>query len=142
MRRLLTRLLAIIPSMTVAVVLGRAGIDTLLVASQVVLSIVLPFIVFPLLYCTASRTIMSVRKTPLAERPDLSAGTLTVVELPSPQQSRPTTSRGLESGDEALGEVVDYSNSKLTIGVGAVIWLVVVAANLYVIVELGLGNGE
>ncbi|EEB93577.1 hypothetical protein MPER_07741, partial [Moniliophthora perniciosa FA553] len=36
-RRLLTRLLAVIPSMVVAIAIGRKGIDTLLVLSQVVL---------------------------------------------------------------------------------------------------------
>jgi metal iron transporter len=36
-------------------------------------------------------------------------------------------------------EVVDYSNNKLTIAVGAAIWLVVVAANVYVLIDLGRG---
>ncbi len=40
-RRLITRLLSLVPALTVAIAIGRSGIDTLLVASQVVLSIVL-----------------------------------------------------------------------------------------------------
>ena len=40
---------------------GRSGIDTMLIASQVVLSIVLPFIIFPLIWLTSSRTVMRVR---------------------------------------------------------------------------------
>uniref|UniRef100_A0A0W0FN74 Uncharacterized protein n=1 Tax=Moniliophthora roreri TaxID=221103 RepID=A0A0W0FN74_MONRR len=60
-RRLLTRLLAVIPSMAVAIAMGRAGIDMLLVLSQVVLSIVLPFITLPLIYVTSSKELMSVR---------------------------------------------------------------------------------
>ncbi|KAK7034512.1 Manganese transporter smf1 [Paramarasmius palmivorus] len=60
-RRLLTRLLAVIPSMVVAIAMGRRGIDTLLVASQVVLSIVLPFVTFPLIYITSSKKLMSVK---------------------------------------------------------------------------------
>lgn len=134
-RRVFTRLLAIIPSMAVAIVLGRSGIDTLLVASQVVLSIVLPFITFPLLYCTASKTIMSVRKT----RSDTitSSSTLTAVDLSPAMYNR--DANAVESANE--DEVVDYSNNKLTILVGAVIWLIVVAANMYVIVELALGHG-
>jgi metal iron transporter len=39
--------------------MGRSGIDTLLVASQVVLSAVHHL---PLIYCTSSKIIMSVRK--------------------------------------------------------------------------------
>jgi len=124
--------------MAVAIALGRAGIDTLLVASQVVLSIVLPFITFPLLYCTASRAIMSVRKIPRGSEPIIS-GTLTVVELPSVQNHEGEAERGLIA--DAEGELVDYSNNKLTIAIGVLIWLVVVAANLYAIVELGLGMG-
>ena len=62
MRRLLTRCLGLVPALVVAAAVGRAGIDALLVASQVTLSIVLPFIVFPLMYLTSSKTVMSVKK--------------------------------------------------------------------------------
>ncbi|KIK00753.1 hypothetical protein K443DRAFT_678945 [Laccaria amethystina LaAM-08-1] len=129
-RRLLTRLLAMIPSMIVAIAVGRSGVDTLLVASQVVLSIVLPFITFPLLYCTASKAIMNVhRSTP--------AGAITPTSLQlSPSQPPGHLERGT-GGDET----VDFSNGKFSKCIGAAIWLAVVAANVYVIVELGLGRG-
>src|SRR6266404_2449161 len=61
LRRLLTRLLSLVPSIIVAVTVGRGGINTMLVASQVVLSVVLPFIIFPLVWLTSSRTVMRVR---------------------------------------------------------------------------------
>src|SRR5260221_5210122 len=48
--------------MIVAIVVGRSGVDRLLVGSQVVLSVVLPFILFPLIWCTSSTSIMSVKK--------------------------------------------------------------------------------
>lgn len=54
MRRLLTRMISIIPSMVVAAVVGRRGMDTMLVASQVVLSMALPFVSMPLLLLTNS----------------------------------------------------------------------------------------
>lgn len=144
--------------MIVAIALGRAGIDVLLVASQVVLSIVLPFITFPLLYCTASKSIMSVHKMASSSSslsPDsIESGTRTAVDLlsspeigvslplPLPPTTTTMTPGGLESADaDVQGELVDYSNNKLTIAVGVLIWLVVVAANMYVIVELGLGKG-
>jgi metal iron transporter len=121
--------------MAVALVVGRQGIDKLLVTSQVVLSIVLPFITFPLLYCTSSKAIMSVRKRspdalPMSE-------TLTAVELPSELKTR--SPEMVENAD--TDEVVDFSNNRLTIGVGGAIWLVIVAANFYVLVELGAGKG-
>ena len=40
--------------------MGRNGVDTLLVASQVALLIVLPIIVFPLLVLSGSRDVMRV----------------------------------------------------------------------------------
>ena len=48
--------------MVVAIAVGRNGIDALLVASQVALSIVLPFVAFPLIYLTSSKSMMRVRK--------------------------------------------------------------------------------
>jgi len=119
MRRLLTRLLAIIPSMVVAIAVGRSGIDTLLVASQVVLSIVLPFITFPLLYCTAKKSIMSVRRP--------KTGTSAIA------------ADSTQVEDANAYEMVDYSSNKIAIAIGAVIWLVIVAANVYAIIELAIG---
>ncbi|KAF7791103.1 hypothetical protein EIP86_002064 [Pleurotus ostreatoroseus] len=62
LRRLLTRALGLVPALAVAIAAGRGGVDALLVASQVALSIVLPFVVFPLLWLTGDRGVMSVRK--------------------------------------------------------------------------------
>ncbi|KAG9122965.1 hypothetical protein FRC07_000419 [Ceratobasidium sp. 392] len=61
-RRLITRLIGLVPSTIVAVTVGRQGIDVLLVASQVALSIVLPFVIFPLVYLTSQTSIMEVAK--------------------------------------------------------------------------------
>ncbi|KXN84964.1 Manganese transporter pdt1 [Leucoagaricus sp. SymC.cos] len=108
-RRLLTRLIAIVPSMAVAIAVGREGIDALLVVSQVILSIVLPFITFPLLYCTSSKAIMRAGR--------------------------------LEGGDVENGnQWVDYSNGKVMIAIGVVIWLIIVVANAYVLVSLAMGT--
>lgn len=54
MRRFFTRVVAVVPAMFVAASAGRRGLDTMLVASQVVLSMALPFISFPLLMITCS----------------------------------------------------------------------------------------
>ncbi|CAO3636853.1 unnamed protein product [Cunninghamella blakesleeana] len=58
LRRLLTRFIAIIPAMTAACFAGRSGLSQMLLASQVALSIQLPFAVVPLLYFTSNPTIM------------------------------------------------------------------------------------
>ena len=46
--------------MVVAVAVGQEGVDSLLVISQVILSIVLPFITLPLILLTSSKSVMQV----------------------------------------------------------------------------------
>ena len=58
LRRLITRLLAIIPAVTVAALYGSSGTAKLLVLSQVILSLQLPFAVVPLVQFTSDRTKM------------------------------------------------------------------------------------
>jgi manganese transport protein len=57
-RRLVTRLIAIAPAVGVTLVAGEAATAHMLVASQVVLSVTLPFAVIPLVWFTASRKVM------------------------------------------------------------------------------------
>lgn len=132
MRRTITRFLAIVPSMVIAIGLGKPGINALLVGSQVVLSIVLPFVITPLLYLTSNEAMMSVRKT----RTEMIANTAIDVRSEILLQSRDQDSNAAERAD--VDEMVDYSNNKFVIVVGVLSWLVIVAANVYVMVELGL----
>lgn len=55
LRRLITRGTAIVPAAVVAAVMGREGVSKLLVLSQVILSLTLPFAVFPLVHFTSSK---------------------------------------------------------------------------------------
>jgi manganese transport protein len=57
-RRLLTRLIAIVPAGAAILIGGAAATNGLLVMSQVVLSLTLPFAVVPLVWFTASRKLM------------------------------------------------------------------------------------
>jgi manganese transport protein len=57
-RRLLTRSLAIIPALAVTAIDGESGIARLLLLSQVVLSLQLPFAALPLIRFTSSRAMM------------------------------------------------------------------------------------
>lgn len=54
LRRLVTRLLAIMPVLAVVLSLGDSGVSRALVASQVVLSFQLPFTLVPLMFFTSS----------------------------------------------------------------------------------------
>jgi manganese transport protein len=55
LRRLITRLLAIIPAVLVIAIYGDEGTGPLLILSQVILSLQLPFAVFPLVAFTGNR---------------------------------------------------------------------------------------
>jgi metal iron transporter len=57
-RRIVTRLIAIIPAMVAACIAGRQGLSSMLVGSQVALSIQLPFAVVPLVYFTSRKAVM------------------------------------------------------------------------------------
>ena len=57
-RRMLTRSIAIVPALFVTLSYGDSGISKLLLASQVVLSLQLPFAVVPLIRYTSSRRLM------------------------------------------------------------------------------------
>ncbi|KAJ3317589.1 hypothetical protein HDU76_001124, partial [Blyttiomyces sp. JEL0837] len=60
-QRLITRVLAIAPAMTVAILSGESGMNSLLVLSQVVLSLQLPFAIWPLIWITSDSLKMKVR---------------------------------------------------------------------------------
>ena len=58
LRRLITRLVAIIPAVVVVSLYGERGTGALLILSQVILSLQLPFAVFPLVSFTSSKAKM------------------------------------------------------------------------------------
>jgi manganese transport protein len=64
-RRLLTRMLAIVPALFVTAAYGESGIAKLLIFSQVVLSLQLPFAVIPLVRYTSDRAKMGKLVSPL-----------------------------------------------------------------------------
>ncbi len=59
-RRLITRLIAIVPAIIVTVLYGSHGVSKLLILSQVILSLQLSFAVFPLVKFTSTRAMMGV----------------------------------------------------------------------------------
>ncbi len=60
LRRLITRLMAIVPAVIFIAIYGSKGVTDLLILSQVVLSIQLSFAVFPLIMFTSSKKIMGI----------------------------------------------------------------------------------
>ncbi len=137
--------------MIVAIAVGRDGINTLLVASQVLLSVVLPFVAFPLIYLTSSEKIMRVRKPASVistgadgEAKD-SSPPPAVIDCHSEELAAPTNSppekdvERLETVSVKTGdEFIDFSNSRVVACVAYAIWCVVLVANAYAIVMLGM----
>jgi manganese transport protein len=77
LRRLITRLIAIVPAVIVTALYGETGTGKLLVLSQVILSLQLSFAVVPLVLFTGNRRKMGEFVTPIWVR--VLAWTTTVV---------------------------------------------------------------
>ncbi|TDL28789.1 natural resistance-associated macrophage protein [Rickenella mellea] len=149
LRRIVTRLIGLIPSLAIAVAVGRPGIDTLLVISQVVLSVVLPFVAFPLVWLTSSRLVMGVRKprelvtapaddNSSADKPPENAETNAdvheIAKVDSQQVEEKIRSPGMVCDDET----VDYSNGRFLTMLSYLLWLVILVANGYLVVTLAI----
>ena len=64
LRRLITRMIAIVPAAIVASFYGANGVTSLLVLSQIILSLQLPFAVVPLVKFTSDRKLMGTHVNP------------------------------------------------------------------------------
>lgn len=116
-RRIITRALAIAPCLFVSLFVGRKGLATVLNASQVVLSLLLPFVSAPLLYFTCNKKIMRVPKR-----------TLNAVQ----------TTADEDSSD--LQEYVDMSNSTLTNVIAILIFAFISILNGFMVISMATGD--
>ncbi|GAA6012585.1 hypothetical protein JCM10207_009048 [Rhodosporidiobolus poonsookiae] len=137
-RRLVTRMIGIVPSLAVAIAVGREGIDTLLIASQVALSIVLTFVLLPLIIFTSQHSIMAVPLTPsktptsLPPRPS---------PLPSPalkdrlaafaRVANPLRRRSTPDGHRS------FANPVWLVWICGMLWLLIGIANVYALYDVG-----
>ena len=115
LRRLLTRIISITPSIIIAAAVGKKGLDTALVASQVVLSVILPIVAAPLIWFTCRKHIMTTSPN---------SGASIVPDA--------------EDGGGDLG--VNMQNGWFVTVLAVLIWLVVVVMNVALLVLLGLGK--
>lgn len=65
LRRLVTRLLAIVPALITIIIFGEHSTSRLIILSQVILSLQLPFAVIPLVMFTSNRRLMGEFVNPL-----------------------------------------------------------------------------
>lgn len=80
---------------------------------------------------------MSVKKE--AKHRHEGLNTISQEEECSDQSPSKTEIDGMESCNPQE-EIVSYNNNKITTAIGWVIWLVIVAANVYAVVELGINT--
>jgi metal iron transporter len=113
LRRLVTRCVAIVPALAIALAVGRDGLSKALVACNYLLAIALIPITFPLIWYTGRAKCMRV----------------------------PVDGIGDSNGAVATG-TVDMRNNWLTAGVAWLLWLLVVVMDVATVVLAGLGVTE
>lgn len=121
LRRLITRAISIVPSIIIAAAVGRDGLNATLTASQVVLSVILPFVTAPLIYFTCRTRFMTVPTEEEETLEDAGSGV-----------------REAESGQGQGG--VGMKNSWPISILAVLIWLVLVVMNVALLVLVGLGK--
>ncbi|KAF8447986.1 natural resistance-associated macrophage protein-domain-containing protein [Boletus edulis BED1] len=131
LRRFITRMIGLAPSLVVASVMGESGINALLVASQVVISIVLPFFMFPLVYLTSSSQVMSVKS--VKSRRSVSPVQTSVPDTLSP--GAPASKENAADSEDEV-EIVDFSNGRVVTVLGYLMCIIILAADVYVVVTL------
>ncbi|KAH9463874.1 hypothetical protein Pst134EA_015954 [Puccinia striiformis f. sp. tritici] len=141
-RRLVTRMIGIVPSAVVAGAAGLQGVDQLLVGSQVGLSLVLPFVLAPLIIFTSDPEIMRVKSHKTA---------LVRIE---PNQTHPQlkVTRGItqyeevnihmknEALDSADGPTMSFANGRIMKIATWVIFVLCSVSNIYAIIQLSQGQ--
>lgn len=134
-RRLITRSISITPSIIIAGAVGREGLSQALEASQVCLSIILPFVSAPLIWFTCRTSIMSV----WTESEPRVSGNET-----GGSSDRPIVKDGRQSQVDNDtpdgGRMVVMRNNLLTSVVALVIWSIVVVMNVALLVLVGMGK--
>ncbi|KAF7556893.1 hypothetical protein G7046_g6181 [Stylonectria norvegica] len=129
LRRLMTRSISITPSIIIAGAVGRSGLNTALNASQVALSIILPFVTAPLIYFTCRDKYMTIQSAASRERLRFDGtGPISLGQRPEPAQH-------VEGdGDIKMG------NSWYTAAAAIIVWVIITVMNVANLVLLGKGQ--
>ncbi|WVN90434.1 uncharacterized protein L203_105670 [Cryptococcus depauperatus CBS 7841] len=151
-RRLITRLLGVVPAAIVAIAVGAKGLNVMLVASQVLLSVVLPTVIFPLVFLCSQKEIMVVQG-PAEDATELEPAAVSNplgTSATGPNTQETTAESALsnscpeietERRNPSLRCAKSYVSPKWVTILGYLLFGVVVIANGYVIVELCRGHG-
>ncbi|EGV61931.1 hypothetical protein CANTEDRAFT_125282 [Yamadazyma tenuis ATCC 10573] len=150
-RRLITRALAILPCFMVVLMTGREGLANVLNLSQVVLSLLLPFVTAPLIMFTCSKEIMRVPITAAYEEEPLQISSSTqenesliqhtndLRSINHPEYAAGIPTNRKDPYDNKVVGYKDLSNGPLTTVGAILVWGFITALNLFLIGSLVLG---
>ncbi|GJJ71665.1 metal iron transporter [Entomortierella parvispora] len=161
-RRLLTRCLAIIPALVIVIIKGQNGLADLLLASQVALSIQLPFAVIPLVIFTSMSRCMTIpvqdnsdepgqlkygflsdgsKKSEAPASPTLPDTTilennpLPVDTQPVDEEHRVESTNANSGAREPKVLLHNFANTWWLVGISVVISIVLLGLNFYLLVQ-------
>ncbi|XJO71620.1 hypothetical protein BDV3_001105 [Batrachochytrium dendrobatidis] len=155
MRRTVTRMLAIIPALTIVLIAGDKSLNDLLVISQIILSLQLPFAIWPLVYFTSSRRIMTVTygsagmKSECLSECDQESGVATPIMSDITRNSNENDMITRLDGVDAQLAVKaaveapiteSFANSWLTTIVSVIVGLVITVFNVILLVQIATGS--
>lgn len=154
-RRIVTRSISIIPCLVISLSIGKPGLNEALNASQVVLSILLPFLTAPLIYFTSKKSIMRVQVMDSISSVELeschdSANTCNddIIDVRTDYQNNVDDGTHVDSETRTESEdaengksFLDMSNNWITTAIAVIIWLLISTLNVYTIVKLAMSGG-
>lgn len=133
LRRIITRVLAIVPVVIVISALGREGVSTIMNMSQVVLSFILPAVSAPLIWFTSSKKYMTVYDFSQTTEDENTA--LLSQNTNSTRGYRPLE----ESSDGSVFKKVTFENGPLLRVAAIGTWLVITFLNIYLVYLFSIG---
>lgn len=164
-RRSITRAVAITPCLILVLVAGRSGLSGALNASQVLLSLLLPFVSAPLIYFTCNKKIMRVQINPHcndsnnsrqhSENQTSSRGNSTVrygasyeplkqdidsEEYLEMYDMNTLNQRESSNTDNDATTYKDMSNSIITTILSILVWIIISALNFYMLASFSSGQ--
>ncbi|CCF60118.1 hypothetical protein KAFR_0J00500 [Kazachstania africana CBS 2517] len=155
LRRSITRAVAIAPCLILVLVAGRSGLSGALNASQVVLSLLLPFVSVPLLYFTSKKDIMRVqingnnscRESNYIKHQERSEEVIplrNMNERSEEEEDEDEEREGTNSASLPLAEDIpiykDMSNGPFITALSVLVWLIVSGLNFYMLITFANGQ--
>ncbi|GMG22148.1 unnamed protein product [[Candida] boidinii] len=154
LRRIMTRAIAITPCIILVVISGREGLSSALNASQVVLSLLLPFVSAPLIYFTCNKKIMRVKIDPILDNSHVHGETGENYELETifddssafsdtvNPESQNTNLISNQTNNNNSGAVLykDMSNGPLITITSILIWGFISFLNFWLLFNMAIGK--